>query len=429
MREYKRRLVDELIKSSLEAAGTVMVTGPKFVGKSTTCALLSYSEVKLSHFDPQGMANIESAKRFPREFLLSGKRPKLVDEWQLAPQLFGAAKDLSDELGEGSFLFTGSNSLSKEDQKFIDHAGNGRIVSVKMRPFSLFEDGLSSGSVSINDLLLGNLNGEEKAFFGPLGAEDYASLVVYGNWPLGIGKSEFAKAIWIKGYCEKIYESDISRIDGVSRNMDKAKAILRSLARNDSTPIKKTTVLSDVALEGEVFSMVTFDDYFQALEKMYLFDPLEPWSPALRSRGRMVARKKFEFVDPSIASYFLEATPDDLYGDPKTFGFLFENLAIRDLKIYLEAHLGSVSYMRFSSGEKEIDAIVRNRGRWGAIEIKLAPDEREIDEAAKKLLAIADDVDTEKSKKPEFLAIVTGLKTGWKRDDGVYVLPLSCLKD
>lgn len=424
MEKYLPRLIEKQIKLALSSVGTVVVVGPKFIGKTTTCSRFAKSKYKLGTNDPSEILNTTSATKFPKQFLLQGERPMLVDEWQFAPEIWAQAKDLSDELGENLFIFTGSNSLSNEARNKIDHSGSGRIVTINMRPFSLYENGDSNGSVSIKDLFNNKVNYKD-GFWGNLKPIDYAREVVNGGWPTNKNKSDEQIKIIVKGYCENIYLKDIVKIDGVKRSSNRTLMILKSLARNDSTILNKNTIYKDTLLEGDEASKVTFDDYYNALEKMYLFDNVKAWSNKLRSKKETMVRDKFEFVDPSIPAYFLGANKNNLFKDLNTFGFLFENLAIRDLKVYLEVNLGEVNYYRVYNGQDEVDAVLNLNGAFAFVEIKLAPDLKEIDLAAKKLIKISNDF----IEKPAFLAIITGLENGYRRDDGVYVIPLSTLKD
>ena len=417
--KYMPRIMDSLLKEELEAFGAVLLAGPKWCGKTTTAKQIAKSLISLQSPDNQE-SYLQLADLRP-SLLLEGENPRLIDEWQMAPQLWDAVRHGVDVRGEsGLFILTGSTSV---DEKEIKHSGAGRISRLKMYTMSLFESNDSNGSVSLGKLFQAPSTIASQSM---LRLEDYARLVVRGGWPGTVGKTEDISNRLIAGYCDAIIKTDISTVDGVSRDERKVTSVLKSYARHTATQAAKTTILKDITQNNESMHMNTLDSYLEALNRLFVLDDLPAWSPRLRSKATIRSSETRHFVDPAIAAHYLQAFPSDLLYDPKTFGFLFESLVVRDLRVYSQALRGHLSHFRDSSG-LEADAIVHlPDGRWAAIEVKLGS--RQIDEAAKNLLDLKDKVDTENMRAPSFLMIITATDYAYTRSDGVHVIPLGCLK-
>ncbi len=419
MESYMPRIMDQLIIEELEAFGAVVIEGPKWCGKTTTAKQIAKSTLSLQSPDNQE-AYLQLAALRP-SLLLEGDNPRLIDEWQMAPQLWDAVRHDVDSRGAtGLYILTGSTSV---DETRIKHSGAGRLSRMKMYTMSLFESLDSNGSVSLNTLF------EFPEFRGArslLKLEDYARLIVRGGWPGTMGKTDRIVHRQISGYCDAIARTDITSVDGVPRDERKVRAVLRSYARHTATQATKTTMLADVSKNDESIHMNTLDSYLSALRKLYVIDDLPAWSPKLRSKTTVRVSETNHFIDPAIAAYFLEAFPRDLIYDPNTFGLLFESLVIRDLRVYAQALGGRIFHYRDSSG-LEADAIIHLQdGRWAAVEVKLGA--HQIDSAAKNLLALKEKVDAVQMHAPSFLMIITATEFAYQREDGVCVVPLGCLK-
>ena len=321
---------------------------------------------------------------------------------------------------EGLYILTGSSTI---DETQIKHSGAGRISRILMRTMSLYESGDSNGQISLNDLF--QKNDIDKAI-SSLKVDDIANLIIRGGWPNSIGKSIEISSRQVSGYIETIANSEIKTIDGVERNTEKTKAILRSLARNVATSVPNSTILKDLVAGDDLMHQNTLSDYLRVLEKLYVIENLPSWAPQLRSKTVIRKSPVRYFIDPSIPAAILDANPQDLFYDLKTFGFLFESLVIRDLRIYAQKLNGSVYHYR-DKNDLEVDAIIHlKNGKWGAIEVKLGSNE--IDKAVLNLLKLKEKINIDKMNSPSFLAVVTGTQFGYKRPDGVYVIPIGCLK-
>jgi len=430
MAEYMKRVVDKELELRLEAFGATLIVGPKWCGKTTTGAQKAKSILRMQ--DPDARDGYLMTANTKPSLLLIGENPRLIDEWQDAPVIWDAVRTAVDNRQEaGLFILTGSTSV---DNKNILHSGTGRISRLKMYPMSLFESNESNGSISIQKLF-------EQPGLDIDGIQSDLTLeaIIYatcrGGWPAAINKkSDAAKLFIARDYFQNICESDISTVDGVRRNPTWTATILRSYARNVSTLAKKTSLLKDVIANAESISAVTFDSYLNALERLFVIEDISAWCPAIRSATVIRAGKKIEFVDPSIAVAAMGLTPEYLQTDLKTFGFLFECLCIRDLKIYSQTLSGNISFYNDRYG-LEADAVLHlANGKYALIEFKLGS--REIEEGAKHLLQIKNLV-KEYSKKekqsplrePDLLIIITGGKMAYTRPDGVKIIPVGCLKD
>ena len=417
MQKYLPRLVDNEIKLQMEAFGAVEITGPKWCGKTTTAEQICRSALRMQDPDTRSR-NLELASLKPSE-LLKGENPRLIDEWQVAPQLWDAVRLDVDRRGDtGLYILTGSASADKTG---IMHSGVGRIGSVRMRTLSLSEMTLSTGTVTLKGLF----NGEESEGQSSIGLEDVAKLIVRGGWPASVGKSDAFTATQVSGYCERIVESNIEDMGTKRRDPKKMRALLRSLSRNVSAPLSPKTILADMESDGMRISENTLYSYLGFLRGIHVLDELSSWSPSLRSKTAIRTKDIIHLCDPAIAAYFLSASEEDLMSDPNTFGLLFESLAVRDLRIYAQSMGGSVYHYRDASG-LEADSIIHLRnGRWGAVEMKLG--HNGVESGAKNLLKLKEKVNTDRMREPSFLAVVTADGTAYTRGDGVHVVPIGCL--
>lgn len=419
MKEYLPRLVDDLLIEELEAFGAVLITGPKWCGKTTTGLNQANSTIFLQNPDEREQ-NLRLADIKP-SLLLEGENPRLIDEWQDAPQLWDAVRFSVDQRGEtGLYILTGSTTV---DESLIAHSGTGRISRLKMRTMSLFESGDSNGEVSISELLVG----KDIASQSNYSIEDIAELIVCGGWPASVKKSLNVKQRQVAGYCNSIINTEISTADGINRDSEKVYQVLRSYSRHISTQATIQTITSDVTKNFDSINRNTVGEYLEALRKIFVVEDLKSWSPKLRSKTIISQSPTRHFVDPAIAAYFLDANPKDLLNDLETMGLLFESLVIRDLRIYTENIGGRVYHYRDHSGQ-EADAILHFKGgNWAAIEVKLG--NKAIDEGAESLKRLANKIDQEAMNKPSFLAVITGTGYAYKREDGVYVIPIGCLRN
>lgn len=428
--KYLHRIADETLDLRLEAFGAVQITGPKWCGKTTTAERKAASVIKMQ--DPDRREGYLATTRTKPSLLLKGDTPRLIDEWQVAPVIWDAVRHAVDERREkGQFILTGSTVVDDEQ---IMHTGTGRITKMAMYPMSLYESLESNGSVSLRRLFDEPDYDIDGAMSG-LSIENLIFAACRGGWPASLDEiSKAAKLLIAKDYVDIICSEDISRVDRVKRNPSLARLILRSYARNICTLAKKTSMLADVAEEMESTSMPTFDDYVGALEKLFVINDIEAWSPAIRSKTVIRTGKKRCFTDPSIAVAALGASPQSLELDLKTFGFIFECLCFRDLRVYSQALGGRLSYYHDRLG-LEADAVLHlNDGRYALIECKLGSNE--IEEGAKHLLEIKRLV-AEKNKiekqirlrEPDLLIVLTGGEMAYTRGDGVKIVPIGCLRD
>ena len=420
MKEYLPRLIDDVLEKQLKASGCVVIEGPKWCGKSTTAKRFSKTAVELQRTKIFNLYRTYLTTE--EENALKGERPILFDEWQKLPELWDLIRwDIDTNGGRGQYILTGS-AKPKEDEK--RHSGTGRITTVTMRPMSLYESRESTGEVSLKDLFGGvpSISGNSSVTFNRI-----AFLVCRGGWPESIGDDDETALLISKNYYRSLTNTDITEVDEIKRNPDRARKILRSYARHISSFTSNVTIRDDVATVDGTLDDKTLSSYSNAFRKLFVIEDLSAWGPKLRSKTVIRTADKRQFVDPSIAAAALGASPADLINDLNTFGLLFESLCIRDLRIYADAVGGSVHQYRDASG-LEADAIVRlENGEWGAAEIKLGGDM--IDKAAENLLRLVQNVDTDHMKKPRFLMVLTALNYAYRRPDGVYVVPIGCLKN
>ena len=424
--KYRKRVVDSLLADKLEAVGAVLIEGPKACGKTTTAEQQAKSILYMDNPDRMSQ-NLQLAETNIK-MLLKGDTPRLIDEWQIAPQLWDAIRfEVDHRGGDGQFMLTGS-AVPADDSK-IHHTGTGRFAWLTMRPMTLWESGESTGDVSLGRLFENTemVEGESR-----LSMEDLAFVTCRGGWPRALNKkSEKAALEQAKEYYEAVTRSDISRVDGVSRDEQRVKRLMRSYARLQGTMAPVPTIVEDLKTnEPDGMSDETVASYIRALKKIFVIEDMEAWNPNLRSKTAIRASDNRFFVDPSIATAALGVGPQDLMNDLNTFGLLLETLAVRDLRVYAESLDGKVYHYRDKNG-LECDAVVHLRnGSYGLVEIKLGGDSL-IKEGAASLKTLADKIDTTKMKKPSFLMVLTGIGDyAYKRpEDGVLVVPIGCLKD
>lgn len=419
--KYLPRIEDDLLRERLESSGAVLVEGPKWCGKTRTSMEASKSHLFME--DPDKRLSYLKAADTKPSLLLKGDTPRLLDEWQTAPVLWDAVRYAVDMRGEpGQFILTGS-AVPKDNA--VQHTGTGRIARLRMRPMSLFESMESNGSVSMRALFDGETDIDA---LSDLSIEQLAFYIVRGGWPASVKASPKTAYRHAIDYVEAIINQDVSRVDGVEKSPARVRALLRSLARNISTLATIRTIRDDIAMgdEGDSLSEKTISQYLNAMNRIFVTENLPAWSPALRSKTTIRTSPKRQFVDPSIACAVMRLSPERLLDDFNYFGFLFESLCDRDLRVYADAIDGEVFHYRDSSG-LEADAVVAlNDGRWAAIEAKLGS--KEIEEAAQHLIELRSKVNTEKMKEPSFLMILTGTELAYRRKDGVLVVPIGCLK-
>lgn len=420
--KYISRIADKILCERLESSGAVLIEGPKWCGKTRTATEISKSQLYMQ--DPDKAASYLKAADTKPSLLLKGDTPRLLDEWQVAPVLWDAVRFMVDQRGKcGQFILTGS---AVPQDNVVQHTGTGRISRMMMRPMSLFESGESNGSVSLADLFDGKTDIEA---FSELTIEEIAFAIVRGGWPASLEGSKKSALRHSIDYVEAVINADVSRVDNIEKNPVRVRALLRSLSRNISTLATIKTIHDDIAMgdTDESISEKTISQYLNALNRIFVTENLPAWNPALRSKTAIRTSPKRQFVDPSIATAVMRLTPERLLDDFNYFGFLFESLCDRDLRIYAESIDGEVFHYRDSSGLESDAVIALNDGRWAAIEIKLGS--KEIEDAAKHLIELKNKVNTEKMQEPSFLMILTGTEVAYRREDGVLVVPLGCLKN
>ncbi|MGB4614404.1 MAG: DUF4143 domain-containing protein [Erysipelotrichaceae bacterium] len=421
--QYLPRVADKLLEERLVAKGAVLIEGPKWCGKTTTAKEFSNSIISMDQ--PNMTKQYQDMAEINPQILLDGEVPRLIDEWQIAPNLWNAVRYEVDQRNEmGQFILTGSAVPPELDNSF--HTGTGRISRLKMRTMSLFESQESNGQVSLGDLFEDDVpSGQSHTTI-----EELAFWICRGGWPKSIALADKPALFQAIDYHEAIISQDISRVDSVSRDKEKARRLLRSYARHVGSQASYEVIRQDM-LSNDIgtFDEKTLYSYIDALTKIFVIEESPAWNPNLRSKAAIRTTDTRYFVDPSIAAASLGVGPNDLINDLNTMGFLFENLAIRDLRVYADSLYGNVYHYRDSSN-LECDAVVHLRnGSYGLIEVKLGGDSH-IEEAAKTLLNLASKIDFNKMKLPSFLMVLCGISPfAYKRKDGVLVVPISCLKD
>lgn len=426
--QYKKRIADDIIKRKLNSSGAVLVVGPKWCGKTTTSEQHSGSVNYIS--DPMNLNKNLILAEININSLLEGEKPKLLDEWQIIPQLWDAVRFAVDHSkGVGQFILTGSAvPMDNEEQKKIHHTGTGRITTLRMRPMSLWESGDSNGAVSLQYLF--DNPGSMILGESTSSIEDVAFLICRGGWPIAttLGKEYALETAF--SYYKAVADVDISRVDGVKRSSTRAKRLMRSLARHQGSQVTLSGIKTDMASnDTESLDVETVSSYIEALKKIYVIEDMEAWNPNLRSKAAIRTTDTRYYVDPSIAAAALGIGPADLVNDLNTMGLLFETMAVRDLRVYAESIDGDVFHYRDSNG-LECDSVIHLRnGRYGLVEIKLGGQVL-IEEGAKTLNKFESLIDTQKMSGPSFKMILTAVGSlAYKREDGIYVVPIDCLKN
>ena len=424
MKEYRARIVDDMLKDKLESKGAVVIEGPKWCGKTTTAMQVAGSILRMDE-PSKREANIQMAEIDPGR-LLKGNAPRLIDEWQIAPKLWDAARYEVDTRGEeGQFILTGS-AVPIESRE-ITHSGTGRFTWLMMRPMSLFESGDSTGEVSLNQLFE---NPNVIDGMNNLSIEKLAFLICRGGWPHAVGMKEKPALLQAEDYYEAVIKSDINRADGVSKNPERVKRLMRSFARNQGTQISNTMLRDDIiSNDTESLNEDTIASYINALKNIFVVEDMPAWNPNLRSKTSIRTSDTRYYVDPSIAVAALGIGPKDLTNDLNTMGLLFETLCVRDLRVYAESIGGNVLHYRDKSG-LECDTVIHlKNGRYGLAEIKLGG-QKFIEDAAENLKSLSNKIDTSKMPAPSFLMIVIGIgEFAYKREDGIFIVPIGCLKN
>lgn len=428
-KQYIPRLFDDVLSFTLKSKGAVLVVGPKWCGKSTTCKKHAKTVIDLMPINTRKTL-IDFAKIAPVEFLNQGERPILIDEWQHISFIWDQIKVEVDEANNfGQFILTGSVSDKEKYDNSVDnnkHTGNGRFTKKMMRTMSLFESGESNGNVSLKKLT----NNEFHPCMSDMSIKDYAYVICRGGWPLSLTEDKDVALEQAFSYYEMLTSEDIFSLNDIPLKKDeqRAKHLLRAYSRNISIASTDTTLKNDVMSFEDTFDNETFYKYMNALRNLYVIEELEAWNPYLRSKTAIRTKSTRHFVDPSIATAALGLSPDSLFKDMTTFGLLFESLAVRDLRIYADT-LNAKVYKYRDSKKREADIVLQFRdGSWALIEVKLGSDS-DIEDAAKHLLTIASDIDTKKTGNLNFLMVITKDKFAYRREDGVYVVPLGCLRN
>lgn len=420
MKKYIPRIVDNILQNKLEYIGAVLIEGCKWCGKSTTARQFAKSYIEFQ--DPDKKMQYDKTNQTKPSLFLAGDKPRLFDEWQMYPVVWDSIRMDVDHTGlKGQYILTGS-ARPLEDS--VMHSGTGRISKLLMRPMSLYESGESNGAVSLKDII----NGIDIEGVSPLDFDSLLNAMIRGGWPETlniVGDNKFKIA---KDYVKSLLNEEIKSIDGVERNASKMSSVLKSLSRNISTSTSKSTILEDVKIEfAKEISRPTLDDYLNTLEKLYILEYVPATNLNLRSKTPLRVSPKIELVDPSLAIATLNLKREDLIKDLNFTGFIFENLCMRDLKIYTDAIDARLSYYR-DKNDFEVDCILEtSEGKWGAIEIKLGAGE--IPTAVENLTKFKEKVDTDKYGEPAFLMVLTGADYSYKREDGIYVVSIGNLKD
>lgn len=424
MAKYKQRISDKILKRKLQGKGAVLIEGPKWCGKTTTAKQLAESFLDLG--DSMVLKQSVELIELSPSTLLEGKTPRLIDEWQVLPAIWDSIRSEIDKRGEPSqFILTGSSVLPEATQTI--HSGTGRFAHIKMRPMSLFESGESNGSVSLADLFDGKTI---EPVSNPLTLDDIAFLTCRGGWPWATLIAKEVALDQAFDYVDSVVNNDIQRVDGVKRNATRAELLLRSYARNISQAAPYSTIKNDMlANDSNTLDEDTIIDYIQALKKLFVIEDLTAWNPNIRSKAAIRTSDTRHFVDPSIGVAALGLGPKDLIGDLKSFGFFFEDLVVRDLRVFAEALDGKLFHYRDSNG-LECDAVLHRRnGSYALIEVKLGG-EKNINEGAENLIKLASIIDIQKMRSPSFMAVIIAAgKYAYQRNDGVFVIPIGCLKD
>lgn len=423
IKNYKKRIIDEKIERYLRLFGAICLEGPKYSGKTWTARYHAKSESLLYVNTAAGANELELAKMSP-QVILEGEKPKLIDEWQEATNLWDEIRYDVDRTGlKGQYILTGSSTPKR---KGISHSGAGRFGKINIRTMSLYETGDSTGDISLKDICEGKFI--DKAT-GKVELRNLARLIIRGGFPGNINYSASDAKEIVNEYINLIINDDLYRLDGISRDKHKVKLLLKSLARNESTTVTNSTLKNDIKeIDNEDIDVDTLSSYLDAFDRLFLLDNDEPFSTNIRSSVRVKQAEKRHFADPSMACALLNITEDKLINDLETFGFLFESLVIHDLKVYADS-FNAKCYHYQDYQNKEIDQVIElEDGSWCALAIKLGANQ--IDNAAKNLINIRDSILKDNGKVPSTLCVICGLTTAaYKRPDGVYVVPITALKN
>lgn len=424
MARYKHRIADSILERKVLGKGAVLIEGPKWCGKTTTAKQMAKSILDLG--DSSVLMQSSQIIEISPQALLEGKTPRLIDEWQALPTIWDSIRSEVDRRGEPSqFILTGSSVLPEADETI--HSGTGRFAYIKMRTMSLYESEESAGSISLADLFDGKDFG---VLQNEMDIEELAYLTCRGGWPWATLISRSVALDQAFDYVDSVIQKDIQRVDKTKRSPDRARLLLRSYARNISQQISYNTIRKDMlSNDASTLDEDTVADYIKALKKLFVIEDLAAWNPNIRSKAAIRTSDTRHFVDPSIGTAVLRLGPKDLVNDLQTFGLFFEDLVVRDLRVYAEALDGELYHYRDSSGLECDTVLHRHDGSYALLEVKIGGEER-INEGAANLLALANNIDTNKMPAPSFVAVIIGVgKYAYRRKDGVYVIPIGCLKD
>lgn len=424
---YRPRIADKTLQRKLRTNGAVLIVGPKWCGKTWTA--LNKAESVIYMQDPDRRSSYLKMAQTTPSYLLKGEKPRLIDEWQTATVLWDAVRFAVDQNPEkGQYILTGSVVVEEEEDTLPDermeHTGTGRISRMRMRPMSLYESGESNGMVSLKALFDGE---SDVTAISTLTIEDLAYAICRGGWPASLHLDKDDALDVAKDYVEAVCEKDAAAVDKSQKDPDRVRSVLKSLARNISTMTTDRTIMGDVKANDSSISDKTLEVYLRALRRLFLIEDIKAWQPSLRSKTGIRTSDKRQFVDPSIAVAAIGTSPHGILDDFNYFGFLFESLCARDLRVYAEPLRGTIRHYH-DNNDLEADLIIcLDDGRWAAVEVKLGS--REIEEGASNLVKLASNIDTSRYPAPSFLMVLTGGEFAYRREDGVYVVPIGCLKD
>lgn len=424
MVKYKHRIADRILERKVLGKGAVLIEGPKWCGKTTTAKQLSKSILDLG--DSSVLMQSSQLIEIGPKALLEGKTPRLIDEWQALPTIWDCIRSEVDRRGEPSqFILTGSSVLPEAEETI--HSGTGRFAYIKMRTMSLYESGESTGCISLSDLFEGK---SFEVLQNEMDIDELAYLICRGGWPWATLIPKEVALDQAFDYVDSVVQKDIQRVDKIKRSPDRARLLLRSYARNISQQISYATIRKDMlANDASTLDEDTVADYVKALKKLFVIEDLAAWNPNIRSKAAIRTSDTRHFVDPSIGTAALRLGPKDLINDLQSFGLFFEDLVVRDLRVYAEALDGELYHYRDSSGLECDTVLHRRNGSYALLEVKIGGENR-INEGAANLLALAKNIDTNKMSAPSFMAVIIGVgKYAYQRKDGVYVIPIGCLKD
>lgn len=421
-KDYRPRLIDNIIDSYLKAFGAVCVEGPKWCGKTWTSSYHCQSEIMLGN--PDGNFQNRQLAQMSPSLVLEGETPRLIDEWQEVPQLWDAVRYKVDQNGnKGQFILTGS---ATPNHKGILHSGAGRIAKLRMRPMSLFESGNSSGDISLRDICEGRI---EPKILGEVDLRKLIDFIIRGGWPANQETTLKQAAYLPIQYIQAVLDDDVYRIDNVKRDKHKMELLLRSLARNEATTVTNKKLKNDIKeIDNEDIDVETVSAYLDVFQRLFLTDNQKPFEAKLRSSIRIKQAEKRHLSDPSLAAALLNATPEMLLNDLNTLGFLFEALCERDLKIYAESFDAELYHYQ-DYNNNEMDAVIAMPdGKWCGFEIKLGANQ--IDMAAENLIKIKNEIKANGGIAPDSLCVICGLSNAaYQRPDGVFVVPITALRN